>query len=662
MKNSITYKILSSLVLVFIIFQTNIAFANDIIKNENKNWNFYWKEFISYEQIKDSHLKPDAKINIPNYWTDVSSDLNTTGHGYGTYHKQFILPHNFKTPLGIHIEGIDVAYKLFVNNNLVKECGTIATNKEDEVPQYQSTIIQFIPPSDTINLIIQVSNFHHRRGGIWKKIEIDEYELLSLRTEKVEFSDDVSLSIMFAFGIFFSIFYFFNRQEKTLPLFGLTFIAIFLTGITTNFYPITIISNISWANTIRLEYIGHFASLAFLIWAFYNILPLKWLKLSSTIITSILIIFAITTVFTTVNFFSYLILIFYGLLAIAILAAILQFSLGLRSNFKVSFLIIIGISALILAALNDIIISLGYNALTNNYVLNRVFIFFLLVLSVGFFNAYSNRYNKEKSLRKSLSFANTSLEKIIDEHTEELYKNQKIINDQNKSLSQENYIKNKVLSIIGHDLRSPIASVIQDLDLLDLIDDRELEKTAIENVKQSVESLYNMVDNLLSWALNKEHRLKYRPEAVNMSEMVQNVISQNIHIARNKKISINSTVEDLKPVICDIYTTSIIIRNLLSNAIKFTPENGNITFLSECRHNSIILEIRDDGVGMSKDRIAEILEGENHTSTEGTNIELGTGIGLSLVKDFIELNNGQLAINSKEGEGTSIFITLPTEK
>lgn len=663
MKKIHKYLPLPILLIVLTFLLVNTTLANNAVKNENKEWHFYWQKFASYEQIKEDLIYPTASVNLPNYWTEINSeDNNITGQGYGTYHKQIILPENNSKPFGIRLQGIDVAYKFFINEQLIKEVGTIATNPKNEIPDYQSTIIQFTPPSDTIDLIIQVSNFHHRRGGIWKKIEIGDYETLFLKAEKDEFYDYISLSIMLAFGIFFSIFHLFNRQEKALPLFGLTFIAIFITGITINFYPISIISNIAWSNIVRLEYIGHFSTLAFLNWAFYNILPLKLHRQFLLVISSILVILSILIVVTPVSLFAFTLWVFYVLLGVSIVAIISQFVYGLKSNFKVSALIIIGITALILAALNDILISLGYNALTNNYILNKIFIFFLLILAIGFFNAYSNRFNKEKSLRKSLSFANTSLEKIIDERTEKLLKNEQIIKDQNQTLSNENYVKNRVLAIIGHDLRSPIASVIQDLDLIDLIDDRELEKIAIENVKQNIESLYNMVDNLLSWALNKDKRLKYTPEEANISEIVQSVISQHIHIARNKNIQINNKAIDEKSIVCDIYTTSIIIRNLLSNAIKFTPENGEINFFSKYINDTVQLEIKDNGIGMKQDRISEILEGNSNTSSNGTNIELGTGIGLSLVKDFIALNNGELSISSEKGKGTSIFITLPVMK
>ncbi len=660
MINSFKYKTLSRLILILFIFWANSTFAQVKVANENKDWDFYWQEFVSYEQIKENQVTPIGNIDLPNYWTEINSeDTNTTGQGYGTYHKQFILTDNNSRPYGIKLQGVDVAYNVYINDQLIRSVGTIATNKTEEVPKYQATIVQFIPPSDTIDLIIQVSNFHHRRGGIWKKIEIGDYETIFLKSEKDEFYDYVSLSIMLSFGIFFSIFHFFNRQEKALPLFGLTFISIFIVGININFYPISIVTDISWTNIVRLEYIGHYATVAFLNWAFYNILPFKWHKRFLQVITILLGVISIIVIVTPVSLFAYTLWVFYVLLAISVIAIISLFILGLKSNFKVSILIIMGIVALILAAVNDIFLSLGYNMLTDNYILNKVFIFFLLILAIGFFNAYSNRFNKEKSLRKSLSFANSSLEKIINERTEKLLKNEQIIKEQNETLSNDNYIKNRVLAIIGHDLRSPIASVIQDLDLMDLIDDRELEKTAIENVKQNVESLYNMVDNLLSWALNKDKRLKYIPEEVNISEIVQNVISQHNHVAKNKNIKINNLIVDEKSIVCDIYTTSIIIRNLLSNAIKFTPENGEISFLTKFDIENVQLEIRDNGVGMKPKRIQEILEGESHSSTNGTNIELGTGIGLSLVKDFIALNKGKLSISSKEKKGTSIFISLP---
>ena len=660
MRNKLTYWLFRILLLVLGLQNGSKTFAADLVKNENDGWSFYWQQLLSQDEIKSNTNQPIAIVNFPNYWTDISSDsIEITGEGYGTYYKQFVVDHRNVSTLGIRLEGIDVAYKLIINNELIEECGRIGKNWNEEIPGYQSEVFQFKPKSDTIDIIIQVSNFHHRRGGIWKRISIDEYKTTYLKAEKDEFADYVSLSILLSFGIFFSLFHLYNPQEKSLPLFGLAFIGIFLSGIATNFYPLIKVSNISWTNNIRIEYLGHFLTLSLLAWAFYNVLPLKWHKIFSIALSSSLGILAIITIVVPVTVFSFTILIFYGLLAIAILATIVQFIQGLKSNFRVSIIIIIGIAFLFFAAINDTILSLGKESISAGYVLPKVFVLFILVLSIGFFKAYSNRFNKEKNLRNDLSLVNSSLENAIDTRTKELLENEQTIKSQNETLENENYLKNKILSIIGHDLRSPIASIIQDLELMDLIDDKKLHKDAIENVKHSTETLYIMVDDMLTWALNKDKRLKYNPETANIKDIVSNIITQNQFALRNKNINITNTIDESKLVICDINSLKIAVRNLLSNAIKFTPNDGEISIKSSYGANEIIIELCDNGVGMTNEQIKEILEGDSFTSKEGTNKELGTGLGLSLVKDFIKLNKGNLFIKSEIGKGTCFSFTLP---
>ncbi len=232
-------------------------------------------------------------------------------------------------------------------------------------------------------------------------------------------------------------------------------------------------------------------------------------------------------------------------------------------------------------------------------------------------------------------------------------------NKQNETLAQLNSFKDKVFSIIAHDLRSPIASIQSMFSLLDqgLISQEDF-MTFRKDMTNQVTTLSQLLENLLSWS---KKQMQGGLQTIKSEVVIKDAINQNIalfnEISISKQIDVKSTAFENLKIMADVDQFDLIIRNLLSNAIKFTPKGGSIFLDAKEENGQIKISIKDSGVGMNQNTVDKIFANEI-ISLKGTNGEKGSGLGLSLTKEFIENNKGTFNICSKPDKGTEITITF----
>jgi len=231
-----------------------------------------------------------------------------------------------------------------------------------------------------------------------------------------------------------------------------------------------------------------------------------------------------------------------------------------------------------------------------------------------------------------------------------------------KYLSDLNSLKDKMFSVIGHDLRSPLGSVKMTLEFLsETISEasREELQTTVDFLLKTTNEAFSLLDNLLGWGRSQSGNISINKEKIDLADLVnsvyllhkKNIIAKNIEFVNN--------VLKGTTICADLNTLTSVLRNLLSNAIKFTPNYGSIIMSSVKLENSIRVEIKDTGVGIPVENIPKLFDSSQHLTTYGTNSESGSGLGLNLCYDFMKLNNGDISVESETGKGTSFYIELP---
>ncbi|HOI31466.1 MAG: tetratricopeptide repeat-containing sensor histidine kinase [Bacteroidales bacterium] len=239
------------------------------------------------------------------------------------------------------------------------------------------------------------------------------------------------------------------------------------------------------------------------------------------------------------------------------------------------------------------------------------------------------------------------------------------IHEQNKVLEDTVTTKDKLFSIIGHDLRSPFNSMLGFLNMM--VDDfdsfeKEEQKAILKEFYKKSIDLHNLVENLLQWALQQKGEISYNPDINDLRMILDDEISFLNSRAEIKEISIQNDVPVGVLAYCDRDMIKTVFRNIINNAIKFTPVKGRIIISSGVAESEVTIRFCDSGIGMDASRIEQILHSTTFDSIAGTNKEIGVGLGLKIVKEFIQINKGRLSITSEPNKGSCFIVQLNAGK
>ncbi len=243
-----------------------------------------------------------------------------------------------------------------------------------------------------------------------------------------------------------------------------------------------------------------------------------------------------------------------------------------------------------------------------------------------------------------------------------LQNTQKVIERQAKELKESNLTKDKIFSIISHDLRG---TVNQLPELLNLMESGHLTldefKLLLPELKQNATNLSTLTDNILHWAKSQIHGIEIVKTWFNLNEIVKENVLLSMRQAQKKSIQLTNNVNVDQLVFADKDTIRLLLRNLISNGIKFTPNNGKVTISTQIHESSIYVSVADTGIGLSKKEVDSIF-GQGYYTKRGTGGEKGSGLGLKLCREFAEKNGGTLTIESAVGQGSKITFCIPLDE
>lgn len=281
----------------------------------------------------------------------------------------------------------------------------------------------------------------------------------------------------------------------------------------------------------------------------------------------------------------------------------------------------------------------------NRIVIILTTLFSLLLLATLFF--LRRNIIRKNALNQELKHRNTEIEHQKEE-----------IQAQREELVSINRTKDRVLSVIGHDLRSPFASVRQALQLIRSGDiDKAAQEMLFENFHRQIGLVSELIDNLLAWASSQQSGQTIRYKKVNLTEATQKVISLYKFSFEQKKQRILYTCQKDVFIEADENHVKIILQNILSNAIKFTPQNGTIKVFYTQEKDFVAIHIQDNGMGMSGEKLAALFKASGVAINEkGTEREPGTGLGLLLIKQFVKENKGRIEVKSEKDKGSEFIV------
>ncbi len=348
-------------------------------------------------------------------------------------------------------------------------------------------------------------------------------------------------------------------------------------------------------------------------------------------------------------------------------------------------IIIILFSTFILGKVHTIIQSIVYliYLFTYTFISNQPFlinnsllfaiIYIVLGLMLYFLKTVFNSKTKEtEQLLSLLSKRNEDIEnqnRLLKEHSfelttlnEALVSKKEELDQQKNDLQRANTTKDKLLSIIAHDLKDLVASIYGSSRYLEekFIDLDEIKKFQFVGIiNESSRKLSDLLDNMLQWSRSQTNKITFTKDKLKLQRIVNKVIDHNQIRLDAKEISFKNEIP--KDLISDgdEQLLFIILHNLISNAIKFTPVGGNIEVRVMDNNDNQVVEVIDDGIGMDTEKYYKIFGNEPFENQMGTSGEIGTGLGLTLCKEFVEMHEGSIGAKPNTGKGSTFWFLLP---
>jgi len=258
--------------------------------------------------------------------------------------------------------------------------------------------------------------------------------------------------------------------------------------------------------------------------------------------------------------------------------------------------------------------------------------------------------------------SNNVLEEELAQKSQELSREKEEIERRKSKLEKLNANKDKFFSIIAHDLKNPFNTIMGLSELLLY----NLEHYPKEKIREFVTQIYNysthtytLLDNLLQWARSQTQQMEVQPDFIDLEALIHDNINLLTNKAEEKNIALEADIDqEARQAFADENMINTVIRNLLSNAIKFTPDNGLVRIHTRSQHGEVVLSIIDNGVGISKENISKLFDLKTSYSTHGTHSEKGTGLGLLLCREFVQMNGGRIWVESEPGEGSTFSFSL----
>jgi signal transduction histidine kinase len=639
----------------------------------NGEWEFYWKKMLHPNDFKTGNIKPDYYGNVPSYWTDYPQDrVKTEKFGYATYRLTILFPKEFNKPLALDLPVFDSSYDIYLDGKYYGGNGIPGKSSDETKPEYKRNFFRLNTESDSLKIIINVANFDHRRGGFWLPAKLGTFSEVQRKLANNWAAEWAVISLLLGFSVFFLLFYFLNPVEKLSGFFSITTIGLALRPLFTTHFLIFNIIDLKWVWVVRFEYIVMDLVIIGWAWFVFNLYPSRLARINAWFVTIAYLLIGTMTLFLPVNIFSYSALVYYPLMILMILYLLYESFIGMLKKNGLDFMYFLAFIFLLFGGLHDLKVSLGKSDNNFGYLLTYIIVIFVFIQTALIMYKWIKAFKEKEKLQNELAFVNRNLEQLVNERTQELKnRNQEIemqntmIAIQNKQLSDTIQLKNRIFSVIAHDLRSPVVNILYMLNLLKEKEYKEKYDTFANSSIHYAQLVISLLENMLVWGRDQEDKIKFSPEKRDLADIILTNLSIFKETSDKKEIAVNFTQIGNSLAYFDKDLMDIIIRNLLSNAVKYTPRGGRISILIKEKIQNgdyMMLKICDNGIGIPETRHRYLFTSTEVESTPGTENEKGTGLGLKLCYELVKINNGSMVVESKTGEGTCFIITLPMKK
>ncbi len=610
----------------------------------NISLNGEWK-FFNEKLLNNSEVKKDSGFCV------VSVPQNLKGQdydgqeldvkGYGTYYLQVIVNKKYTNELFLlDTKRISTASKVFVNGKLVGHNGLVSALESISQPSLIMTFNEFNCHSDTLNIVIHVSNYHTQKFGLFYKIDFG----LSTKMHRAK-TKSVAVKLFAIGGIFlvmlnFLVLYLLRRKDKTSLYFVIMAFFAFVYVLRLSGVYFALVSSLGYEINYKVQMIGAYFFIGMLLVYVSKIFPFDFSKKILHVLLVVTLLFILSTLVFSVKINSHFLTYFnyYAVISFVYILFVVIKSVVRKRDGAVIFLV--GISLFFLTVVNDF---LSETQVMNGPTLFPVGLFLFLFSQVIFLSVkYTRSFSYTEKLSQDLAIINKNLENIVDERTQE-------IKNKNHELVNLGQFKHDMINMLAHDLKNLLHVVVN--------------VATNKQVKHAGYVMHNLIMNFLDINKSENAQLILHKSEVDLIDTITKAIDQIRLIAEQKSIIISNKVGYGIKICIDEDLILRVLVNLISNAIKYSPIGKEVKIESSiiCEGDSNqILEVcvTDYGEGISFESQDKVFDKYCSDGKETGTIR-STGLGLAFCKMAVEAHDCAISVKSEKGVFTTFCITLP---
>jgi len=624
-------------------------------------WEFYWQQLLTPTDLEQELTEP-SYIEVPGSWKNQSVNGKALkSSGYGTYRTYFQIPNSdVEANKSLSLYYVGSAYRIWIDGEEYDGLGTVGTNHLEEIPLIQRNIIFFQPKEEVVEIVLQVSNYSFREGGINSDIFYGEPEVLFSDILSGTFITMVIMGGFIFIGLYHLMIFTKRKNELVILFVGLSALAIGLrTFVYTEFVVKMLLPFIRWETIIQIEYLCDVAFFICLVLTIKHLFPqevhrfMMWLSYIVAIVVTIFIMSTTSQVFTSalpyLTVISVLIM-FYFTLYVGTVAT-------LRKR-EGAYIHLIGVLIIVLAGVNDTLLNMM--VIDSFHMLEVSFIVFILLQALIVSNKHALLFKNNAVLTNELIDLNYSLEGKITERTEKLQ-------EKNKELIELQKTRTRLLANISHDIGTPIAGMHLYLQMIKEDEMNIYAQGVIPKLLDKLSYIQELNNDLLDLSKLESHNLSFHKEKVLVKEYVTGLYHSLRDEINNPLISIElETLEtnvDGKEIFVDLDKLRIkqVLQNLVGNAMKFTVLDKETVITLHCyilsdeQSSEVVVEVVDNGIGIAESELDQVFD----RFYKKQEIIEGSGLGLAIVKGIVEQHGGHVGVDSKLGEGSKFYFSLP---